>query len=124
GLDFGACFGCHCIELIHLTGHALHIGFYRAYAYIGGLCGAHVRFSKANLVRDQLALRIATSFDFYDQSSQDVSNRVFLTTAEKTAICLYARIVGYENLIVCPRRIANRENICITVDNDASELHL
>ena len=76
------------------------IGFDRTYTSVGRLRGTHIRFSKANLIGDELTLRIATSFNLDDQASQNVGNRIFLAAAKETAMGLDAGIVSNKNLIV------------------------
>jgi hypothetical protein len=85
--------------------------------------GAHIRFSEPDLVSDKFSLRIATSFDFHNQASQDVSDRILLATAQKSTLALDARVVRQSHLIIRARPVANGERVSSAINYNPLEFH-
>src|SRR6185369_17206330 len=107
-----------------LTSNTFHVGFNWTYACVRSDRSTHVRLLKADLVCHELALLVTTSFNFNNQSSQNVCDRIFFAGTEEAPLGFNAGVVSNKNLIVRTGAVTNSENVRIAADNHASKLHL
>jgi hypothetical protein len=70
-----------------------------------------------------LTLCIATTLNFNDQSSQDVSNRILFATSQEAPVSFDAASVCNQHPIIRSIAIANSESVGVAANYDALKLH-